>query len=331
MTPIIKIIVTLATAAVMCIGPLTFTGSDELPIQEKVIEDQFNPNVETYEKTIAITQSELHLDHEVVQYKILFHDNATIKADARAVYLLRDLNPVAYLFYTSDGEKLIENCSFFCTHEPSGMILDISTKRNHFQIGGRLIYKLLRIGHEKKTSTTFSVSSGDNWYVTIGVYRSIEEEEITLRLKSDKPCMELVPLERHDKIGYFSGWKNEFDSGVYRGFRFLPFLPFGLSFADNFKKTITTTRGGIFSFSSMAHLKALLTVRSPDGKIFTDNRRGIIAFNYAGNLTGNWEFKASGFGFPMKHAVSLFYADVDPHICLGIDGCGTVGELQCFS
>lgn len=310
MTPIIKVIATLATAA-MCLVPFSFTGSDEPPLQEPVTEEYVEPT-EAYNNIIEIDQSELHLDHEVIQYKILFHNTTTVKVDGRVAYIIRDLNPVAYLFYLTDGEKKLVNCSFF-TRVPAGTILDITTRRNHFKIGGRLLYRLIPIGREVPIDKTFSVESGESWYLTIGVYHSIKEEEIFFKLKSNKPCMEIVMLERHDKIEYLSSWNNDF-SGTYVGFRIIPFLPFGFSFADNLKEEFTTTRGTVVSFLSVAHLKGNIAVRSPNGSLYVNNKRWCANFLYEGNETGEWTFKASGIGFPWKHIVTLFYADVDPYI-----------------
>ncbi len=314
MIPVVKAIVTLATAA-LCIVPLIFTGSDEPSIQEIVVENKVNPDVETYEDTIALDQSELCLDHEVIQYNIVFHVNATVKVDGCIGYIIRDLQPVAYLFYLTDGEQLLVNYSY-CAHVPSGTILDITTRRNHFKIGGRIFYRMLNIGRKDTFDKTFSVHAGDTWYLTIGVYCSIGEEEVFVNLKSTSPCMELIPLERHDNIGLFSSWDNGF-SGAYFGVRMMPFLPFGFSFADNVKKEITTTRGTVVSFLSVAHRKGETVVRAPDGTLYVNNDRGAAGFIYYGNLTGVWIFKASGIGFPWKHIITLFYTDVDPHIRSG--------------
>ncbi len=317
--------ITVFATAVLCIAPLAFIESDEPPMQELVIDDlEPEPDTETYESSIEIHQSHLCLDHEVIQYKFLFHDNATVTVDARVAYIIRDLKPVAYLFYLTDGEKRLTNFSY-CTHVPTGTILDITTRRNHFKIGGRLLYRLINIGRDVPIDKTFSVASGDEWYLTIGVYRSIKEEEIFFKLKSNKPCIEIIPLERHDKIGYFSSWNNDF-SGTYIGFK-LPFLPFGFSFADSLEKEITTTRGTIVSFLSVAHLKGKIVVRLPEGSFYSNSDRWSAGFSYEGNNTGTWAFKASGIGFPWKHIVMLFYADVNPHIQSEIDGCGFTGKL----
>ena len=310
MTLLVKLI-TIFVTSVLCTAPLMFFDSEEPSLQESEIDNlKTQPYKEADECCLDISQRDLCLNHEVVQYKILFHDNTTVKVRGRIAYIIRDLKPVAYLFYLTDGETRLVNFSY-CIQNPVGTLLDVTTKSNHFVVGGKLLYRLVNFGRDVSIDKKFSVISGDEWYLTIGVYRSIKTEDLFFKLESDKPCVELIQIERHDNIGYFSSWNNDF-CGTYIGFRLL-FLPFGLSFADSLEREITTTRGTILSFSSVGHLKGKIVVRFPDGSLYTNNRRWAAGFIYEGNKTGTWSFRAWGIGFPWKHVVSLFYADINPH------------------
>lgn len=295
MHPALKVI----SIAIMCLTPLMFTNSGEISKEVIVEESEIVESVvETYEHYIKIDQSNLKLDHEVVQYKIIFHENDTVDFFGRVRYRIVEVEPVAYFLCLTDGKKNLVNITLFI-HEP---------------IGGKLRYKLLNVGQTNDVNTIESVSKGDVWYLTIAVFNS-KKEEITALFQTSTYCMELVELERHSEIEYLSAWQRDFD-GLYLGVKLL-LLPFGISIARNVGKIIITTRGTIVKFLSACHLICRLNVIAPDGAHGGYmSEKGMARYMYLGNQTGAWSFETSGIGFPFKHIIMLFYIDIDPHIRL---------------
>lgn len=283
--------------ATICLTSMMFTDLNNSQLEETIVEETFFEPIldKTHDSYIELDQSDLKLDHEVVQYRILFHENDTIKVNAHLGYRVIDTETVAYLLYLSNGiDTLIE--PLIMLHEP---------------VGGKLRYKILNVGKDKDLSATKSVENGDVWYLTIGVYNS-KKEEITVSFESELNSMELIELDKHSKIEYFSVWNRKDFSGFYFGVK-LFILPFGFSIARNIEKSITLNDGAIIWFMSIGHLIGNIKVNTPYGN-YNDNRNPFAEYRYAGNQTGTWTFKASGIGFPFKHAIILFYADINPHI-----------------
>lgn len=258
-----------------------------------------------YENSIQITQERLQLNHEYIQYKIAFHENASIKFKLDMKYVLIDSEPVFYCIYLTDGEKILTNNTVMLMgSEPAGTLLDITIPKKQVMLG-KLIYKTKKIGQNYYNEWNIEAKKNDSWYLTIGVTNR-KCEEINIEFKTQNPCMELILFDRDNKIGYFSASKNDFD-GFYFGVKI---LPVGISIARNLKKTITFEKGSVVQFCSVGHIKGKISIELPNGQIITNRESKAISYCYAGNQTGIWKFTASGIGFPFKHAVTLFYMDV---------------------
>jgi hypothetical protein len=194
---------------------------------------------------------------------------------------------------------------------PEKILIDINFGKFHFGLG-KLLFKILPIGNSDSIKGNIEVKSETEWYLTVGVYHKSLDETFFISIESEKPCFEVIELDRNNNIEYLSVWHGDF-TGFYAGIKI---LSFGISYARNIAKTITTTKGSIISVSSIGHIKGYIKVVGPDGKQFINNNAKLASFQYYGNQTGTWKFISSGFGFPWKHGISLFYIDADPHIQL---------------
>jgi hypothetical protein len=194
---------------------------------------------------------------------------------------------------------------------PGRIFIDINIGKLHFGLG-KLLFRLLPIGNMDSIKGDITVKAGDEWFLTLGVYHKSNEESFFISIEADSPSFKIVELERDSKIEYLSVAFNNF-KGFYAGIKI---LAFGFSYARNVETLITTTRGSIIDFASGGHLKGNINVIRPDGKQFINKNKKLASYHYYGNQTGSWEFSSSGFGFPRKHMISLFYIDADPHIHL---------------
>jgi hypothetical protein len=282
-------------------------------------------NITSYSDHIIVDQAQIQLNHEVIQYKIIFHQNDTINVSTFLALQQfgRDYDPQACLLILANGTTSIfrkSNVSFLF-YVPSAILFDATLFGHRITFGGRLFFKLLnhtryRIGISRYLSNDAEVKKGDVWYLTMAVFHSKPGEQMKLALTSlsSSPSMELIQLNRHTNIGFYSSLDNDFE-GRYMGVK-LPFLPFGFSVANNLHTEVLTTKGSFLYFCSVGHAKGRMKVHTPDNKTYLNVNNKISLFFYYGNLTGRWEFSASGIGFPWKHLVMLFYADIDPYITL---------------
>jgi len=272
---------------------------------------------------VVLDQKQLQLHHEVVQYQVVFHENDTINISAFLAlqHLGTDFTPQASLFILTNGTTSIikKSTVSFLLYVPSALLFDATVLRRRFAFGGRIFFKLLnltrfRVGVSLEKYEEVAVKKGDIWFLTIAVSASKPGEILTIvfRSLSSSLSMELVEIERHTNIGFYSALDNDFE-GRYMGVK-LPFLPFGFSRADDLHKEVTTSKGSVLYFCSMGHVKGRLKVEAPNQKVYLNTNNNMAVFSYCGNLTGRWNFSASGFGFPWKHLVFLYYVDVDPHI-----------------
>jgi hypothetical protein len=278
-----------------------------------------------YVDYLKIDQKNLSLDHEVIQFKIIFHENDTINVTTMMILQQtgKDFEPRACLLILTNGSSSIfdEEQVSLLYDVPFGLLFDATILGHRIAIGGRLFHKLLtftrlRIGTSRQLYKNAEVKNGDVWYLTLAEFNSKPEEELKIVFRSltSSPSMELVQGDRHTDIGFYSALDSDFE-GRYMGFK-LPFLPFGFSVAKNLHKEMVTSRGSVVYFCSVGHARGRIEVEAPNNKTYVSVNDGIIIFSYAGNLTGTWNFSASGVGFPWKHMVVLFYADVDPHLQL---------------
>jgi hypothetical protein len=276
-----------------------------------------------FHDNIIIDQNELQLKNEVIQYKVIFHKNDTINVTAFLMLQQteKDFEPQACLLMLTNGtENIFENSNIsFLFYIPSALLFDMTVFGYRIALGGKLFFRFLnhtriRIGVTKHLSNIVRVKNGDIWYLTIAEFNCKPGKKITVTFKSlsSSSSIELIQMERHMDIGLDSALDNDFE-GRYIGCK-LPFLPFGFSIADNLHKEIVTSRGSIVYFSSMGHLKGKIKVEAPNNNTYINDNNKIAIFSYLGNWTGNWNFFASGIGFPWKHNVILFYADVNPYV-----------------
>jgi hypothetical protein len=278
-----------------------------------------------YSNHIIVDQKELRLNHEVIQYKVIFHENDTINVSASLMLQQsgQDFRPRACLLILTDGTASIfeESNVSLLFYIPSAILFDTTIFGHRIAFGGRLLFRLLnhtrfRIGVARQLYKDAQVKKDDVWYCTMAEFNSKPGEKlnITFTSLSSSSSMELVQLDRHSNMGFFSALDNNFD-GRYIGFK-LPFLPFGFSVANNLHKEIVTSRGSVVYFCSAGHAKGRIKVEAPNNKTYLNLNDEIALFTYCGTWTGSWNFYASGIGFPWKHIVMLFYADVNPHIKL---------------
>ena len=276
---------------------------------------------ESYLSFFNFSQKTLNLDHEFIQYKIKFYENSTINYNYFLRFFIKEIHPHYYMIIFTNGSKGIMkreiNGKFYDAPIlgygmiPGNIFIDINLGKFHVGFG-KLLFKILPIGNTDGIKGNIEVKSGAEWYLTLGVYHKSRDETFFISIESEKPCFEVIKFDRSNKIEYLSAAYNDF-SGFYTGIKI---FSFGISYARNIAKTITTTKGSIIEFSSSGHLKGNINVYAPDGNQFTNNNAKLASFHYFGNQTGTWKFSSSGFGFPRKHMVSLFYIDADPHIQL---------------
>jgi hypothetical protein len=280
----------------------------------------------TYDSYLKIDQKNLSLNHEVMQFKIIFHENDTINVTTMMILQQtgKDFEPQGCLLILSNGNSGIfdEEEVSLLYDVPFGVLFDATFLGHRLAIGGRMFHALLtftrlRIGTLRQLFKDVEVKKGDVWYLTLAEFNRKPEEELKIVFRSltESPSMELVQLDRHSDIGFYSALDSDFE-GRYIGFK-LPFLPFGFSVANHLHTEVVTSRGSVVYFCSVGHSRGRIEVKMPDNKTYVSVQEKIIVFSYAGNLTGVWNFSASGVGFPWKHMVVLFYADVDPHLQLG--------------
>ena len=280
----------------MCTSSLIFIDFDNDISENNIIEMEYNaPVIETYDNYIKIYQENLNLDHEVIQYKILFHENDTITFNSYVSYILTDNKPVAYFILLTDGETNIIS----------------PTLLFHVPIGGKIRYKLLNFGSEKQNEVSHIVKEGECWYLTLAIYDS-KSEQFEVTFESVNDSMELIELTRHSKLGLYSVWKKGDFSGLYLG-RGLMIAPYGISLALDVTKTINLENGVIVFYQNVGQIKGTMEVNTPMGN-YVNRRIPVSEFLYFGNNTGTWEFKTSGIGFPFKQVIFLFYIDIDPHM-----------------
>ena len=307
--------------AVICIAPLIITNQNETKETQKVKDTLLEENENLYLSSFNFSQKKLNLDHELVQYKIIFHENTTVNYKYFLKYRIKDLHPHYYFIAFTDGKKGImerevegkfyETPLLGYSMIPSGILMDLNLGNLRISIG-KLFFKILPIGNIDSISGEVEVINGSEWFLTLGVYHKSIDEIFYINLESKKKCLEIIKLDRDNKIEYMSAVNGDF-SGLYLG---LKILSRGCSRAKNLKTTITTTKGSVISFSSVGHIFGHIEVIGPDGKIYNKNTRKLANFQYYGNQTGTWKFSSSGLGFGWKHIVSLFYIDVDPHFYL---------------
>ena len=268
---------------------------------------------DTNQKTIELTQTDMQLDHEVIQYKIIFHEKERINVSIHLFLRQTGMeNKVFFLMLTDGNKSILPNQvdMLYLSYVPMGLI-DITTKNSRFIVGQHLVKRILQqlqIGMEKTIKADRAVMKNDAWYLTIAALTPAEGD-ITVKLSSLHESMECIQLERHTNLELYTAYDTDF-SGTYLGMKF--FL-FGCSYAKNLARHIETTTGSILHFASGGHSRGKITVQHPDGSISSNDDRFLATYTYHGNETGHWGFTANGWSLRWKYGITLFVIDNDPH------------------
>ncbi len=320
-TVAIGLLVILVVPVIFFISPNTkhHTASTSANVSE------IDPKDENFSTSISFDQRELQLDHEVVQFKIIFHENDSINISSfiKIEQSGRGLEPQACLLILTNGStSIFEKTNVtFLYYVPSAILFDVTIFGHRIAFGGQLFYKLLnrtrfRIGIMNEQHKEVNVKNSEAWYLTIAEFNRKPGTVLTIKIRSlsSSPIIELIQTERHSNIGFFSALDNDFE-GRYIGLR-LPLLPFGFSIANNLHKEVTTSLGSVIYFCSVGHAKGRIKVEAPHNRTYLNLNNRIALFSYYGDWNGTWNFFASGVGFPWKHYVILFYADINPHLKL---------------
>jgi hypothetical protein len=316
-----KIISLIITTAVISSSLCIFETQDVIVSVESNEEETGTHSSHNAQDTIEIDQDDLQLNHEVIQYKVVFHsdDVVNVSFEMALQQTGQDFEPMSAFLMITDGNKSIfsDAKAFILFDIPTGTLIDLNVLGKRICVGGKLFNKLLmktrfRIGSYSTRTEDSTVKNNTVWYITFAELGNRHQEMLHLKLKAKDDSMELVQLERNGKMDFFSSYTNDFE-GRYFGSRFLPLLPFGFSVAKNLKKEITTTDGSIIYFGSVGHFKGKQTVEIGD-EMYTDENSKYSFFAYYGNKTGTWRVTSSGIGFPWKHMVCFLYVDIDPHV-----------------
>jgi hypothetical protein len=263
--------------------------------------------------SIEINQDDLQLNHEVVQFKIIFHDSDTINISIHMSLLQKDMQEKAFFIMLTDGTKSlisVDTDMLLLFYVPLS-IIDITTPMRRLCFGKPLLYLFsnkINLGLQKITTNVVSAKKNDTWYLTIAVLTKTEGD-ITIKFKSQHQSMEILQTQRHSNLDFYSSYNNGF-SGKYFGIKF---FIFGFSLAKNINKQIETKTGSIIHFISAGHTKGDINVQGPNEIAYSDDKRFITTYTYHGNATGQWVFSANGRSFLWKYGIILFYIDIDPH------------------
>jgi len=267
------------------------------------------PEPEIFDGLLIVSQSNLQLDNEYIQYKILFHNSDTIDVKIRMHYEVKTLDNLFYLVYLADGKDELTYKTFL-RHEPVGMI-DITL--------GKHIKILPKASSDENTfDRTFHVEKNDIWYLTVAVYKSMNET-IEISLNSDNATMEATILGRGNRLGYFTVQDGDFSGKILSRYRGISI--FGLGYSRcHVTKTIKFEKGTLFYSNIDRFLDATLIVTQPNGKSYQHATKKVgkliqeNTHHYEGmRITGEWTFLIKGIGFPCKLTASVFYVDVDPY------------------
>jgi hypothetical protein len=296
----------------LLLSSLLFVCLYQPPTQTILADVILRAPIHDYQDSFTISQDQLHLDHEFVQYRIRIQENASINIQMNITHVMLDFQPVCYRMYLTNGTDFVTNeTQISDTQVLAGILFDASILGHRIIIGGRQFMKHIPYGVMQTRNETVNATKGDIWYLTIIVLRK-KLETVDFTALASTPCMEVEQTVRGRNLGFFSAWDGDFD-GLYVGIKLLPLTPFGISFAY-IKKKILTQTGALFEFISAFHRRGGISITVPHGTTITQTGRRLCLYSGFINVSGQWEFTAWGYGFPYKHLVTLFYADVDPHI-----------------
>lgn len=274
--------------------------------------EQLNEHEPEYSSLFSTSQEQLQLDHEYIQYRITFHENTSVNITMNITHVMLDFEPVCYRIYLTNGSGFVTNKSFIHdTQLLAGIFTDISLAGHRLILGGRHFINRIPYGLMQTRTINTTAQQNETWYLTIIVLRK-KCETITFTATAPTPCMEIHQITRDHRLGFYSAWDGDFD-GHYIGLKLIPLTPFGISLAT-IHKVITTTTGTLFEFVSAFHAYGRLTVITPTHTTLTQTNPHLCIATAFTTTTGKWHFSTQAIGFPYKHLVYLFYADLDLHL-----------------
>jgi len=292
----------------------TCPNSNQNSIEKNLLGKKSSNESNGYSNFIEFDQRSLQLQHEVVQFKIIFLDNDTVDVSLFMYVSYVDQIITSNYFLLTNGVKPIMKPRIL-SYVPERKYV-IITPRIQFSIGKFWLIKMLndrngkhRIGSSCTDSDHFYVHAGDIWYLTLAVPTSSEKSGFNVTFKSTQHSMHFIESVRHSDLGFYAANYYQF-SGNYYAIKF-SFLG-GCSIC-NINKEMTTRNGSIIDFCVAAHRKGSMIVKQPNREEISNKNKGFIHYGYLGNATGDWKFNFKGWSIYFRIAAMLLYIDIDPH------------------
>ena len=129
--------------AVICIAPLLITNQIETKESHGIKDIKKEENKNSYLAVFNFSQENLNLNHEFVQYKIIFHENTTVNYKYFLRFRVQDLHSHYYFIALTDGKKGVmerevegkfyETPLLSYSMIPSGILMDINITPSCFR------------------------------------------------------------------------------------------------------------------------------------------------------------------------------------------------------
>lgn len=258
-----------------------------------------------YNRTFTVSQAQLQLNHQYAQYRIRFEKDDTINASIIMSYTSASYDKLFYTVILTDGTNELTG-DMFLRYEPVSRI-DVTLIKH------RQLLRAPAMTDNKSFSNVFPVKKGDTWYLTIGVYRSINET-ITICLQGKHGSINASFLTISDSMGYYTAQDKEFDGKLLTQYRGISV--FGLGFSRcKVSKEITVQKGMLVYCHVDNYLNCQIIYTYPNSQSFSvyDSNGFIKNEHYYDDKpwAGKWFFQIKGLSFPRKMTASVFYMDVD--------------------
>ncbi len=279
----------------------------------KIVNSEKNPNLSndsiSYTNYLDFNQDNLQLKKEVVQFKIMFHQDDVVDVQSKLVVLYVDETITSVYCLLTNGEKpLLMPQGLWYIPERKYLLV---TPKIRISVGKLLFPKLFpdSIGSADEESGHFDVQAGESWYLTLAVPTPAQEMGFSVVISSLNDSMEVTELTRHGNVGLYCAAFNQFQ-GRYYSLKL--HVLFGGSVCNVFKE-ITVKEGSLFHLWIAAHRKGTLDVSLPTGEQRHFDQEGIMVYMFLGNDTGTWKFAVKGWSFYYRMVVLLLSIDIDPH------------------
>jgi hypothetical protein len=281
----------------------------------ELVVDEIQDDTVKYNNVIELTQENLQLHKEVIQYEITFGQDDVVDVSwyLYVSYIDETITSV-YCLLTDGAIPLLEPRILWFIPERKYSLV---TPKIRLSIGKFWMVNILndkegriRIGSAFNDSGSFEVNAGDTWYLTLAVPTSAEKSGFSVLLNSMNSSMHIRQLTRKGTVDFFSANYNQF-SGKYYAVKLL--LLGGCSICD-VNKEITTLNGTILNVYVVGHRKGSMQVILPDGQEKLFDQKGLMIYKFLGNETGTWKFFIEGWSLYFRMQVVLMYIDIDPHV-----------------